>query len=172
MPMSSVAEKLRHAREQRELSVHQVADATKIKTDHIRALEEGNFAAFAAPVYIRGFTRTYATLLHLDAPQLIKELDVELSRSADSRDLSGLPRRQRTFVDTLSYLVSKVNWRIAGPLAAVIILAWGGVSIVRSWQRARSVDPLRNLGPGLYQPRQTNAGELLPLPIPGPAPKG
>src|SRR5207253_137981 len=47
VPMSTVAEQLRLAREARNLTVHQVADITKIRTDHIRALEEGNFDMFS-----------------------------------------------------------------------------------------------------------------------------
>ena len=66
--MPTVAEQLRAAREAQGLTVYQVADATKIKTDHVRALDEGNFDVFSAPVFIRGFVRTYATLLHLEVP--------------------------------------------------------------------------------------------------------
>ena len=65
--MPTVAEQLRAAREAKNLSVNEVAEITKIRTDHIRALEEGNFDIFVAPVYIRGFARTYATLLKLGA---------------------------------------------------------------------------------------------------------
>jgi cytoskeletal protein RodZ len=61
--MPTVAEQLRAAREAKKLTVQQVADATKIRTDHIRALEEGNFSAFSAPIYIRGSVKNYATLL-------------------------------------------------------------------------------------------------------------
>lgn len=67
--MPTVAEQLRQAREARNLTVQQVADVTKIRTDHLRALEEGNFDMFSAPVYIRGFVRTYSTLLKLDVRQ-------------------------------------------------------------------------------------------------------
>jgi cytoskeletal protein RodZ len=63
--MPTVAEQLRQAREQRGWTINQLADATKIRTDHIRALEEGNYNVFAAPVYIQGFVRTCATLLKL-----------------------------------------------------------------------------------------------------------
>ena len=37
--MSTVSEQLRLAREQQQLDVYQVAEITKIKTDHVRALE-------------------------------------------------------------------------------------------------------------------------------------
>ena len=59
--MASVAEQLRAAREAKNLTVSQVAETTKIRGDHIRALEEGNYNVFVAPVYSRGFIRTYAT---------------------------------------------------------------------------------------------------------------
>src|SRR6266436_4189907 len=79
LDMSTVAEQLQLAREAKSLSVHQVAEVTKIRTDHIRALEEGNFDVFSAPVYIRGFVRSCSTLLKLNVPQLMAALDEELS---------------------------------------------------------------------------------------------
>jgi cytoskeletal protein RodZ len=166
--MPSVAEQLRQAREQRKLSVHQVAEATKIKTDHVRALESGEYKVFAAPVYIRGFVRAYATLLRLNVTELINELDDELSQSELFREPTSLVPRQRTWLDGLSLLVAKVNWRLALSCAILILVAclaaWG----YRTWRRARAVDPLGNLGPGLYQPPRGNTGEVLPLPAPSP----
>ena len=51
--MATVSEQLRLAREQQQLDVYQVAEITKIKTDHIRALESGTYDIFPAQVYIR-----------------------------------------------------------------------------------------------------------------------
>ncbi len=169
--MPSVAEQLRQAREQRKLSVHQVAETTKIKTDHVRALEAGNYDVFAAPVYIRGFVRTYATLLHLDVSQLMGELDSELSQSKQFRESVGLAPRERTLLDVASLLVAKVNWRLVFSFAVlvcfVLLAIWG----YRAWRRSQTADPLSNLGPGLYQSRQGNTGEMLPLPTPAPPQK-
>src|SRR5436305_15056038 len=58
--MLTVADQLRTAREAKNLTVYQIADLTKIRTDHIRALDEGNYDVFSAPVYIRGSVRAYA----------------------------------------------------------------------------------------------------------------
>src|SRR5207245_1190575 len=71
--MATVGEQLRRAREDQSLSVSQIADITKIKGDHIRALEQGDHDAFPAPVYVRGCVRTCATLLKLDAAALLTE---------------------------------------------------------------------------------------------------
>ena len=73
--MSMVGEQLRIARESQNLAIHQVADWTKIRGDHIRALEEGNYSVFSAPVYIRGSVRTYATLLKLDPAIILGQLN-------------------------------------------------------------------------------------------------
>ena len=82
--MTTVAEQLQRTREAQKLSINQVAEFTKIRTDHIRALEEGNFNVFAAPVYIRGFVRT-RVLLKLDVTDVMASLDKELGR----RQISG-----------------------------------------------------------------------------------
>ena len=72
--MPTVAELLRQAREEQKLNIYQVAEITKIKTDHIRALEAGQYDAFSAPVYIRGFVRTYAKALRLEkARELVED---------------------------------------------------------------------------------------------------
>src|SRR5262245_434106 len=109
MPM--VGEQLRQAREQRKLSVHEVAEATKIKTDHIRALESGRYEAFSAPVYIRGFVRGYATYLRLNMPEILSQLDSELAQIERFREPASLVPRERTWLDVISLLVATINFR-------------------------------------------------------------
>src|SRR5262245_33465210 len=82
--MPTVGEQLRTAREARKLDLNRVGEVTKIRTDHLRALEAGDYDQFAAPVYIRGFVRTYATLLKLDVSKIVADLDQELSRDRKS----------------------------------------------------------------------------------------
>src|SRR5207249_4717492 len=93
--MPTVAEQLRQAREAQKMTVHQIAEITKIRTDHIRALEEGSYDVFSAPVYIRGFVRTYAAIVKLDVPQIMAALDAELGQNKKFREplpISGPPR--------------------------------------------------------------------------------
>ena len=77
--MPSVGQQLRQAREAQKMDLHEIVDITKIRADHLRALEEGNYSVFSAPVYIRGFVRSYATLLKLDTAQILEELGHELA---------------------------------------------------------------------------------------------
>ena len=162
--MRTVAEQLRTAREARGLTVYQVAEITKIKTDHVRALEEGNYEAFSAQVYIRGFVRTYANLLKLDVPALMAALDGELGRMQKFHEPSALSTEPRGVLDVAMLQWSKVNWRVALPALGAALMLLALVLAYRVWRSQQSKDPLSNLGPGLYQPPQKQSGDTLPLP--------
>lgn len=167
--MATVAEQLRKAREQRGLSIYQVAEATKIKTDHVRALEEGNYDAFVAPVYIRGFVRTYAALVKLETPAVLAALDEELGKTERFRQPPSLSTEPPTALDQAMLWLTRVPWRIVLPLGAVLVagtLTWWGV---HAWQQRRARDPLEKVGPGLYQPPKHKAADTLLLPPAQPA---
>src|SRR5436305_8471736 len=109
--MASVSEQLRQAREAQKLTVQQVAEITKIRTDHLRALEEGNFDVFSAPVYIKGFVRSCATILKLDVPQLMAELDAELVRTQKFSEPPPLSAEPKGVLDFVMLQLSKLDWQ-------------------------------------------------------------
>ena len=166
--MPTVAERLRQAREAQNLTVHQVAELTKIRTDHIRALEDGHYNIFSAPVYIRGFVRNYASVLKLDVVEIMAAVDAELAQTEKFREPPSLLGQRRGALDLLMFQLSKLNWRVVLPavLGAAILLL--GVWAIRGWRARHRTDPLSKLGPGLYQSPQTNSGVLLPLPTNAP----
>ena len=160
--MSTVAEQLRAAREAKNLTVEQVAESTKIRTDHIRALEEGNFNVFSAPIYIRGSVKNYASALKLDTARLIAALDAELSGTKNYAAPPPLVESKKTWLDHVTLILAKVNWKLglAGIVAAALILLV--ISSFLAWHHHKKNDPLANLPPAVYQP--ANAGDTLPLP--------
>jgi cytoskeletal protein RodZ len=162
--MSTVAEQLRQAREARRLTVEQVAEITKIRTDHVRALEEGNFNVFSAPVYIRGFVRTLSTLLKLDVPQVMAALDGELGQTQKFAEPPPLSDRPRGVLDFIMLQLSQLDWRKGLVGLTVIAVLAGGILALWAWRQYRTSDPLKGLKPGLYQPTQQVSGETLPLP--------
>lgn len=162
--MSTVAEQLREAREAQKLTVQELAEITKIRSDHIRALEEGNFNVFSAPVYIRGFVRTVSTLLKMDVPQVMSNLEAELGQTVKFREPPPLTDQPKTMVDFVMLQLSKVNWRggavLVGGLAVIAVV----VLVIAIRKHARHSDPYAGLKPGIYQ--SSNSGETLPLPTP------
>jgi cytoskeletal protein RodZ len=164
--MSAVADQLRQAREAKNLTVHQVAEITKMRTDHLRALEEGNYNVFSAPVYIRGFVRTYSTLLKLDVEQMMHALDVELGATQKFAEPPPLTDQPRGVVDFLMLHLSQVDWRkglIGLGLAVVLVVTLVSLS---AWRNSRSTDPLKGVKPAVYQAGSDAAGDTLPLPSP------
>lgn len=164
--MSTVSEQLQQAREAKQMSVEQVAEITKIRGDHLRALEAGNFNVFSAPVYIKGFVRTYSTLLKLDVPRVMAELDGELGQTKRFAEPPPLSDHPRGALDFLMLQLSRIDWQkgVVILAAAVVLLALALAYL--GYHHYRSSDPLRNLKPGVYQPSARGVGETLPLPQP------
>jgi len=161
--MPTVGEQLRQAREEQKLSFTHVADLTKIRSDHLRALEEGNYSIFSAPVYIRGFVRTYSNLLRLDTARIIEQLGHELAESGQV-DPSLTPK-SRGVLDAVMYQLSKISGRF-------VLMAIGGIGLVVValvgyvvWDHVHTADPTENMGDGFYQ-SPTNSGETLAIPAP------
>jgi cytoskeleton protein RodZ len=166
--MPTVGHQLRGAREAQGLSIQQVADVTKIKSEHVRALEEGEYDVFAAPIYIRGFVRTYASLLKLDSLAIMSELDVELARTEKFRDEPSLQGPRQGLMERLMFHVSRQNWRVLLPVLALLFFLLVAIYGFRQWQERRHADPLRDLGPGLHQPANDSSFQTLPLPANAP----
>jgi len=71
----SLGERFRAAREQRGLTLSDVAEHVRIRSVYLAAIEGGNWKAIVAPVYIRGFLRTYARFLGLDPEEAVSEFN-------------------------------------------------------------------------------------------------
>jgi cytoskeleton protein RodZ len=69
--MESVGEFFRQVRETKGLTVDEVASKTRIRTDFVKALEDGNFARLPDQVFAKGFVRSYARSLGLDEEDAI-----------------------------------------------------------------------------------------------------
>jgi cytoskeleton protein RodZ len=164
----TVAEQLRAAREARKLSVAEVAEITKLKGDHVRALENGDYSVFAAPVYIRGFIRTYGKLLKLDVPALIQAVDEELGRSGRFEETSANRLPPKTPLDKVMLVLSRLPWRMILPVAAVLALLALGVTIFRGCKEQEARDPLSGIPPAQHRPAR--GGDTLPLPAPPASP--
>jgi cytoskeletal protein RodZ len=160
--MPTVAEQLRAAREAKKLTIPQVAELTKIRTDHLRALEDGNFNAFSAPIYIRGSVKNYATTLKLDVPQIMAALNAELSHTEKFAEPPPLMEESHSPLDYLILLLSKINAKVAmigAVILAVILLIALASTFIKS---QHSNNPVANLPPAVYQ--STNSDATLPVP--------
>jgi cytoskeleton protein RodZ len=87
-------------RAERGLSIDQVAASTRLRPEHVAALEADDFASFAAPVYAKGYLRTYAAYLGLDAEELVRQVPRNLPRPGLGLGLGRTDRRPRVVLTT------------------------------------------------------------------------
>ena len=111
---SSPGAQLRHAREARGESVHEVAFALKLSPRQVVALERDDFDALPGMAFLRGFMRNYARHVGLDAAPLLDAVqrmagqgspDLSPIRNADGDLPSGGSRRSGSFPAGLVVLV-------------------------------------------------------------------
>lgn len=165
--MSSVGEQLREERERQKLTISQVADATNIKNDHIRALEQGLWDVFGAVAYARGFVRNYARHLRLDADALVKQLNVELGDGDGRRGDSFGSGMRRGVLDFMMLHLSRIRWSWMFPLVlglGVLGAAWWGLKTWKSDNVSGAKDAGATLGSGLVHTPPVRHSDTLAVP--------
>jgi cytoskeletal protein RodZ len=75
----SIGQQLRQARKARSLTLEDVAQATHMRVHYLQALESNDIEALPSMVQARGFLRSYAEFLELDAEPLLLALSGEVS---------------------------------------------------------------------------------------------
>ena len=118
--MPELGERFRAAREGRGLSLSEVAEQIRIRSVYLSAIEDENWAAIGAPVYVRGFLRTYARFLGLEPEEMVAEFNAQAPTpqppppphpTPSSAEYLGTDRPART---------SPMLW-IAGLVAVVLV---------------------------------------------------
>jgi cytoskeleton protein RodZ len=79
---SDLGGRFRAAREARGFSLSEVADQIRIRSVYLAAIEDEAWSAIGAPVYIRGFIRTYARFLKLDPEEAVAAFNAAQPESA------------------------------------------------------------------------------------------
>ena len=70
----TIGQRLKKAREYRNLTLEKAEEATRIRLQFLQALEADDFSAMPSPVQARGFLRNYAEYLGIDLDQVLEEL--------------------------------------------------------------------------------------------------
>lgn len=76
--MKKTGEILKAAREAKGLSLNEVGLSLKISSKVLKAIEDGDEKQLPAKTFLRGFVKSYATLLHLDADQVLEQFYQEM----------------------------------------------------------------------------------------------
>jgi cytoskeletal protein RodZ len=85
---------LKRRREERNLSLKEVENATSIRLSYLDSIEQGHLGKLISPVYAQGFIKKYAAYLEMDGDQLISRYPtvqrILTEKRADQDNLSFL----------------------------------------------------------------------------------
>jgi cytoskeletal protein RodZ len=91
--MADIGSRLRQARQRRELSLRDIANATKISIRALTAIEKNEFGRLPGGVFRRAYVRAFAAEVGLDADELVREyrsrFEPEAEPVADRQPVRG-----------------------------------------------------------------------------------
>lgn len=120
IPAVSLGKTLREARERLGLSVADVANQTKLAPRQIEALEADDFQHLPEMPFVRGFVRSYAKILQLDAQPLLADIP-----QANASTVPLVPASVEVpFPNAYSLQRQNLIWLGAALLLAVLAVAF------------------------------------------------
>jgi cytoskeletal protein RodZ len=153
--VATVGQRLRAAREEKGLSLEDVAAQTRIPRRHLESLETSDWDRLPAPTYTNGFAKSYASVVGLDRVEIGEQLRGEMG---------GLrPTTMTEVFEPTDPARTMPKWLVFGAIAAVVLLV-----AVMSWLNQRSVQ-----GPDEASNDIAAAEPAAPVPaVAAPAPQG
>ena len=126
--MPALGDEFRSAREARGLTLSDVAEQIHIRSVYLNAIENEDWKAIGAPVYVRGFLRTYARFLGLPAEDAVARFNE-----------SAPPERPAATVSVVDFdgddrRAGPSLWAIVGTLVALLLVAF---VVYEYWQYAK-----------------------------------
>ena len=119
-PVTSLGKMLSEARERLGLTVEDVASQIKFAPRQIEALEAEDYLRLPEAVYLRGFVRSYAKILHLDPQALLAALPQKKAVTGEIiPDSVGEP-----FPNVHSALRQNVIWLSAALVLIIVVLGF------------------------------------------------
>jgi cytoskeleton protein RodZ len=104
----SLGSHLRQERERRNASLESIAQVTRISLNNLEAMERDEFHLLPAPVFVRGFLRTYATHLGIDPKEVLARYEVQTDSSKASlpKKIALSPKKIRPLVKITLFVLA------------------------------------------------------------------
>jgi cytoskeleton protein RodZ len=164
--MPALGEGFRSAREARGLTLSDVAEQIHIRSVYLNAIETEDWSSIGAPVYVRGFLRTYARFLGLDAEAAVAHFNEVVPPERAAAPTAAAEREGGRLSP----------WAIGGVLVALLLVAFVAVEFIMYVQQGHGgADVAQATAPP--QPAASASGSLAatapdaaasPTPLPTP----
>jgi cytoskeletal protein RodZ len=151
--LTELGKRLKEAREEKQITLDELQEMTKIQKRYLIGIEEGNYAIMPGNFYVRAFIKQYAEAVGLDSEQLFEEYKHEIPSSQHEElpeQLSRVKSRQQ-----LSSKTSKIIDMLPKLLTAAFII--GAAVVVWLFLQNRDVNetPEENVVSGTTEVEQS-----------------
>lgn len=122
--LKRLGETLKMKRQEKNLSLKEVENATSIRQSYLEAIEDGSIAHQIAGVYAQGFLKQYAIFLGLEVDQLMRQHAGAFRMPGERHDFSygiGTLEKRGSQSGGVKWFPN-ILW--AGLSAVVLIAAW------------------------------------------------
>ena len=124
--MSSFGETLKRERELRQISLREIAEATKINPRYLDALERDDFRHLPGGVFNKGFVRAYAQFIGIDPESMVTAYLDEENRQVSRAARAGAGTTSTPEAEALPRsLVSRIWFVALVVILLVVVLAAG-----------------------------------------------
>lgn len=168
--MGKFGDKLRRERELRGVTLDEIAEATKIGTRSLRALEEERFDQLPGGIFNKGFVRSYARFLGLNEEQAVSDYMAAQSDQPSKADVLERMAAQAEAARineaaSLGEKAGRLNslWIALAVIVLVAIGAGGGWKYYQKYyqQKTQAVQPV-DAAPPLIQTAPAAPANLAP----------
>ena len=126
--MSSFGETLKRERELRQISLREIAEATKINLRYLDALEHDDFRHLPGGVFNKGFVRAYSQFIGIDPETMVTAyLEEDGRQQARAARASGAPPHVQDIETPVRSLVERF-WFAALVVVLVVVLLAAGLT--------------------------------------------
>lgn len=109
----TLGEKLRQAREEREITISEVAEHTRISSPYLQAIENDEFKTLPGGIFNKGFIKSFAKYVGVDENEAMEDYAKQFSQQNDGDGDEPITYRPEVLTDD----------RLSGSMLPTIIFA-------------------------------------------------
>ena len=105
---------LRSQRERRGLTIDDIHVRTKVSRSYLTALENEDMAGLPAPIFIKGFLRSYCSTLRIDAEAVVKAYNMRIGNRIEDNVINTKAFRPKTFPERVKRTIGSIRRLLTG----------------------------------------------------------
>jgi len=164
----TLGEKLRQAREERGISISEVAEQTRISPLYLKSIESDDYKPLPGGIFNKGFLRSYARYIGFDENEALSEYAQQMAEHEVDVDSEPKPYRPEVMTDDDRSLRSMAPSLIFA-LFVLAMLAGGVALLVRYLNGGGDTNLVatNSSNSANSSPGNTNSNNAAPTPTPG-----